>query len=118
MHLHRKTATEVQGKFLLKLPSIDQEDFMRGVLAKFGPRCFFCNLEIRFKSACPQFWIAVADNRHSRQEEASSGVRVSVKANQALRLCQALTAANGFNIDFKAAARDALNRVQQELAKR
>ena len=28
---------------------IDHEDFMRGVIAKFGPRCFFCNLEGHFK---------------------------------------------------------------------
>ena len=24
---------------------VEHEDFMRGVIAKFGPRCFFCNLE-------------------------------------------------------------------------
>ena len=24
---------------------VDHEDFMRGVIAKFGPRCFFCNAE-------------------------------------------------------------------------
>ena len=29
---------------------LDHEDFMRGVIAKFGPRCFFCNLEGHFKS--------------------------------------------------------------------
>ena len=29
---------------------VDHEDFMRGVIAKFGPRCFFCNLEGHFKS--------------------------------------------------------------------
>ena len=31
---------------------IDLEDFMRGVIAKFGPRCFFCNLEGPFESDC------------------------------------------------------------------
>ena len=29
---------------------VDHEDFMRAVIAKFGPRCFFCNLEGHFKS--------------------------------------------------------------------
>ena len=31
---------------------VNHEDFMRGVIAKFGPRCFFCNLEGHFKSDC------------------------------------------------------------------
>ena len=29
---------------------IDHEDFMRGVIKKFGPRCLFCNLEDHFLS--------------------------------------------------------------------
>ena len=47
---------------------IDHEDFMRGVIAKFDPRCFFCNLEGHFKSDCSQFWDAVADIKHPRHE--------------------------------------------------
>ena len=34
----------------------DHEDFMRGLIAKFYPRSFFCNLEGHFKSDCSQFW--------------------------------------------------------------
>ena len=118
---------------------LDHEDFMRGVIAKFGPRCFFCNLEDHFKSDCPQFWDAVADIKHPRHEEALSGVKASkarllseaearrkdkpqelvAKKMQAVteetREPEPTTAADDFKIDYRAAARDALNRVQQEL---
>ena len=118
---------------------VDHENFMRGVIAKFGPRCFLCTLEDHFKSDCPQFWDAVADIKHPRQEEALSGVKASKarllseaearrkekpqelasKKMQAVteETCELepVTAADDFKIDYGAAARDALNRVQQEL---
>ena len=56
---------------------VDHEGFMRGVIAKVGPRCFFYNLEGHFKSDCPQFWDAMADIEHPRREEALSGVKAS-----------------------------------------
>ena len=44
---------------------------------KYGSRCFFCNLDGRFKSDCTQFWEAVADVKHLNHEEALSGVTAS-----------------------------------------
>ena len=118
---------------------VDHEVFMRGVIAKFGLRCFFCNLKGLFKSDCPQFWDAVADIKHPRHEEALSGVKASkarllseaearrkekprelaTKKMQAVteETCkpEPVTAAVDFKIDYRAAARDAINRVQQEV---
>ena len=114
---------------------VDHEDFMRGgVIAKFGPRCFcfFCNLEGHSKSDGPQFWEAVADIKHAMHEEALSGVKALSEARRkdkpqelATEKIQAVTeetcepepvtAADDFKIDYRSAARDALNRVQQEL---
>ena len=56
---------------------VHHEDFMRGVIANFGPRCFFCNLEGHFKSDYPQFLDAVADMKHPRHEKALSGLKGS-----------------------------------------
>ena len=92
-----------------------------------------------FKSDCPQFWYDLADINHPRHEEALSGVKASkarllseaearrkekpqelaTKKMQAVmeekRELQPVTAVNDFKIDYRAAARDDLNRVQQEL---
>ena len=96
-------------------------------------------MEGHFKSDCPQFWYAVADIKNPRHEAALS----VEKASKARLLSEAevrrkekpqelatkkmkavtdetcepepLTAADDFKVDYRAAARDALNRVQQEL---
>ena len=97
-------------------------------------------MEGHFKSDCSQFWDAVADIKHPRHEEALSGVKASkarlmseaearrkekpqklaTKKMQAVteETCEQepVTAADDFKTDYRAAARDALNRVQQELA--
>ena len=119
---------------------VDHVDFMRGVFKKFSPRCFFCNLEGHFKSDSPQFCDAVADIKHPRHEEASSGVKASKArllseaearrkekrkelatkkmqtVTEEIREPEPVIAVNDFKVDYRAAARDALNRVQQNLA--
>ena len=55
----------------------DQEEYLRGLIMSYGPKCFFCNLEGHFKSDCTQFWNSVADAKHPRHEEALSGVKAS-----------------------------------------
>ena len=55
----------------------DQEEYVRGLIMRHGPRCFFCKLEGHFKSDCTQFWDAVADAKHPRHEEALPGVKAS-----------------------------------------
>ena len=109
---------------------VDHGNFMRGIIAKFGPRCFFCNLEGHFKSDCPQFSDAVADIKHPRHEKALSGVKTSkarllseaearrkekpqklaIKKMQAvteeIREPEPVTAADDFKIDYRIVARD------------
>ena len=111
---------------------IDHKDFMRGLIAKFGPRCF----------SSANWTVIKADIKHPRHEEALSDVKASkarlmseAEARRkekpqelATKKMQAVlketsqperrTAANDFTIDYKSAARDALNRVQQGLATR
>ena len=96
-------------------------------------------MEGHFKSDCPQFWDAVADIKHPRHEEALSGVKASkarllseaearrkekpqelaTKKMQAvteeIRESEPVTAMDDFKIDYRAAERDALNRIQQKL---
>ena len=67
------------GYFLNDVDATDEdhEEYVRGLIMKYGARCFFCNLEGNFKSNCTQFWDAVADAKHPRREEELSGVEAS-----------------------------------------
>ena len=54
---------------------IDHEDFMRVVIANFGPWCFFCKLEGHSEPDFSQFCYAVAIIKHPRHEEVLSAVK-------------------------------------------
>ena len=120
----------------------DHEEYVRGLIMKYGPRCFFCNLEGHFKSDCTQFWDAVADAKHPRHEEALSGVTASrvLLMNEAESRRKVTTpstfttkkvktlpdevidssleaeSVGPLKVDYGLAARTALQNVQQELA--
>ena len=50
----------------------DHEEYLRGLIMRYGSGCFFCNLEGHFKSDLTQFWDAVLHH-----EEALSVVKAS-----------------------------------------
>ena len=132
------------GHFLDEVDATDEDhqEFVRGLIMKYGPRCFFCNLEGHFKSDCTQFWDAVADAKHPRHEEALSGFKASrarlmneaesrrkettpstfttkkVKTMPDEVVASSLEAgsAGPLKVDYGLAARTALQNVQQELA--
>ena len=67
------------GNFLDEVDATDEdhEEYVRGLIMKYGPRCFFCNLDGHFKSDCTQFWHAVADAKDPCHEEALLDVKAS-----------------------------------------
>ena len=67
------------GYFLDDVEPTDEhhEEYVRGLIMQYGPKCFFCNLEEHFKADCTQFLDAVTDAKHPRHEEALSGVKAS-----------------------------------------
>ena len=67
------------GYFLDDVDAIDEDhkEYVRGLIMKYGPRCFCCNLEGHFKSNGIRSWGAVADAKHPRHEEPLSGVKAS-----------------------------------------
>ena len=132
------------GHFLDDVDATDEdhEEYVRGLIMKYGPRCFFCNLEGHFKSDYTQFWDAVADAKHPRHEEALSGVKairaclmneaesrrkettpisfttkkVKTLPNEVIASSLEAESAGPLNVDYGLAARTALQNVQPELA--
>ena len=132
------------GHFLDDVDATDEdnEEYVRGLIMKYRPGCFFCNLEGHFKSDCTQFWDAVADAKYPRHEEALLGVKASrarlmneaesrrkettpstfttkkVKTMPDEVVASSLEAesADPLKVDYGLAARAALQNVQQELA--
>ena len=74
-----KQNMKAKGYFLddVDATNEDHEEYVRGLIRKYGPMCFFCNLEGHFKSDCTQFWDAVKYAKHHRHEEALSGDKAS-----------------------------------------
>ena len=101
---------------------VDHENFMRGVIAKFCPRCFFCNLEghPRYGQALSGvkarkarlFSEAEARRKEKPQELAKKKMQA---VTEEIREPEPVTAADNCKNDYKASARDALYRVQKEL---
>ena len=132
------------GYFLDDVDATDEDhgEYVRGLIMKFGPRCFFCNLEGHFKSDCTQFWDAVADANYPRHEEALSSVKASrarlmnegdsrrkettpsaFTTNKVKTLPDEVVASNleaesasPLKVDYGLVARTALQNVKQELA--
>ena len=120
----------------------DHEEYVRGHIMKYGPRCFFCNLEGHFKSDCTQFWDAVADAKHPRHKEAISGVKASrarlmneaesrrkeaalstfmtkkvkILPDEVVASSLEVESASPLKVDYDLTARTALQNVKQELA--
>ena len=132
------------GYFLDDVDATDEnlEEYVRGLIMEYGPRCFFCNLKGHFTSDCSQFWDAEADTKHPRHEEALPGVKASrarlmnepesrrkettpstfttkkVKTLPDEVIASILEAESVglLKVDYGLAARTALQNVQQELA--
>ena len=135
---------EAIGYFLDDVDATDEdhEEYVRGLIMKYGPRCFFCNLAGHFKSDCTQLWDAVADAKHPRHEEALSGVKtgrarlmneaeswrkeatpstfttkkVNTLPDEVIASSPEAESAGPLKVDYGLAARTALQNVQQELA--
>ena len=132
------------GYFLDDVEAIheDHEEYVGRLIMKYGPRCFFCNLEGHFKSDYIRFWDGVAIAKHPGHEEALSAVKairarlmneaesrrkettpstfttkkVKTLPNEAVASSLEAESAGPPKVDYGLAARTALQNVQQELA--
>ena len=88
---------------------------MRGVIAKLVPKCFFCNLECHLKSVRRNRLLSEADARRKEKPQELATKKMQALTEE-MREPEPVTAADDFKIDYRAATRDAIKRVQQELA--
>ena len=99
-----------------KTSDINQEDFKRELIAKFGPWSFFGN----FKSDSPQFWDA--NIKHPGHEETLSGVTASKAPRKAKpqeltmkEIQPALEETNGTELKTQLTVLRLTMRLQQEM---
>ena len=113
------------GHFLDDVDATDEdhEEYVRGLIMKYGQRCFFCNLEGHFKSDCTQFWDALADAKHPSHEEALSGVKATrarlmneAESRRKETTPSTFTTKKVKTLPYGLAARAVLQNNQQELA--
>ena len=134
------------GYFLDEVDATDEDhkEYVRELKMKYGPMCFFCNLEGHFKSDCTQFWDAVADAKHpppppheeallgvkanrarlmnkaeSRRKEATPSTFTTKKVkglpDEVIASSLEAESAGPLKVDYGFSARTALQNVQQEL---
>ena len=111
----------------------DHEEYVRGLIMKNGPRCFFCNLEGHFKSDCTQFWDAVEallgvkasrarlmNEAESRRKETTpitfTTKKVKTLPGEVVASNLEAESSSPLKVDYGLAARTALQNVKQDLA--
>ena len=93
----------------------DHEDHVRGIIMKYGPRCFFCNLEV--VKVCRARLMNEAESRR-KETTPSTFTNKKVKTLPDEGVASKLEAepADPLKVDYGLAARTALKNVKHELA--
>ena len=109
----------------------DYEECVRGLIKKYGPRCFFCNLEGNFKSDCTQYCTQalsgvkasrarLMNEAESRRKETTPSTfpnkKVKTLPDEVVASNLEAESASSLKVDYGLAARTSLKNVKQELA--